>query len=309
MEVHVAVRAGSADAIAAVLSTAAGLTEGILWTKVAAVSDAFECGSGVCAVVRVRTAMEAASLWDWFAAAGREAARDDAAFRIDVLLAEDTELHGDIDVPSPLIALGEAVVTPLLDLDPDVRMPDGRRVADVAEGRSVLVRVGPVPGFERLPEPPKPATVPGAETPQWDDAFGWAAATDDWVPVAWGWGWHKDVEIRLALLLDAGIPACLHDRPFGELQGWLWGQVVPSAILVAPEALEDARGMLAAPFDDDGGVFAAAGTELEGLRHGPRYRLLRAGLWAYLLIAWAPMFILEPATIGLLVIVLAVVLL
>jgi hypothetical protein len=119
--------------------------------------------------------------------------------------------------------------------------------------------------------------------PAWDAAFGWSEFTADWVPVVRGWGWHKDIELKLCLLLDAGIPACLHDRPYGDLRGWFFGQVVPTAILVPPESLEDARGLLEAPFDDADGVFEAAGESLEKERHRPYYRSVRAALWIYVL--------------------------
>lgn len=281
MDVHVAVGATDAGTLAKVLSTAAGLTEGILWTKIVGVSDAFACGAGVCAVALVRTQMEPTSLCDWLEAAGREAAPSDPAFRVDVLLAGDSEQHGDIEVPSPLIALGDPVVTPLLDLDPDALMPDGRFVAAFAAGHAVLERVGAVPGFEQTMERLAHAERAEAGTALWDDAFTWAASPDEWVPVTRGWGWHKDIEIKLCLLLDAGIPACLHDRPFAEKFGWFWGQVVPSAILVAPERLDDARGLLEASFPDEDGAFAGAGPELAAERSRSGYRVLRNALRVY----------------------------
>jgi hypothetical protein len=145
--------------------------------------------------------------------------------------------------------------------------------------------------------------------PAWDAAFSWSEFTADWVPVTRGWGWHKDIELKLCLLLDAGIPACLHDRPFGELQGWLFGQVVPTAILVPPESLEDARALLDAPLEDAGGVFEAAGESLQELRGEPGYRRVRVFLRAYATFFFASYFIGYPALMGLVVIALAVVLL
>ena len=309
MDVHVAVGAKDAGTLSRVLSTAAGLTEGILWTKIVGVSDAFSCGAGVCAVALVRTAMEPTSLCDWLEAAGREAAPSDAAFRVDVLLAEDSEQHGEIEVPSPLIALGDPVVTPLLDLDPDALMPDGRFVSVVAAGHATLERVGPVPGFERIEQRPAPTESAAADTILWDDAFTWTAGADEWVPVTLGWGWHKDIEIKLCLLLDAGIPACLHDRPFAEKFGWLWGQVVPTTILVAPDRLDDARRLLTAPVPDEDGAFAAAGVELEAERSLPPYRLLRTGLWVYVVWAIGTYAAVWPGLVGVIAIILAAALL
>lgn len=287
MHIHVAVRAGSVEVVAGTLAATATLTEGICATVIGGVSDAFACGADVCAVARVSTRMEPGDLLDWFGVAAREATAGGPLPSVTVLVAEDMEERGAGPwIPSPLIAAGDAIVAPLLDLDPDVRMPDGRRVADVASPPR-LARLGPVPGFERDAAPPPPPThTPVEGTPTWNDAFAWGASDADWVPVTAGWGWHKDIEIKLALLLDAGIPACLHDRPFGDLFAWFWGQVVPTAILVAPEALKDARGVLSAAFVDEDGVFEAAGPELEALRHEPPYRRVRAFLWLYVVCAF-----------------------
>jgi hypothetical protein len=140
--------------------------------------------------------------------------------------------------------------------------------------------------------------------PSWDEAFGWAASDADWVPLTSGWGWHKDIELKLALLLDAGIPACLHDRPFGELFGWPWGQIVPTAILVAPQSFEDARALLDAPFPDRDGEFAAAGPELDGLRKSPFYRAVRALLWAWVVSTLVQYVFFLPGFAGIAVLVL-----
>ncbi|MDH4139154.1 MAG: 2-amino-4-hydroxy-6-hydroxymethyldihydropteridine diphosphokinase [Coriobacteriia bacterium] len=69
---------------------------------------------------------------------------------LDVLLAQDEEwVSEDLVVPHPRIAERDFVVTPLLEIDPGVRFPDGRPVTReaVRVGR-VLGVLGAVPGFE-----------------------------------------------------------------------------------------------------------------------------------------------------------------
>jgi len=113
-----------------------------------------------------------------------------------------------------------------------------------------------------------PGSVPGRDVPEWDDAFGWATGTEPWVPAVFGWGWHKDIEIKLTVLLDAGIPACLKARPWGDMQHWQfitgYERVMP--VLVPASRSVEARDVLAAPFDDADGVFAGAAPELAALR-------------------------------------------
>jgi hypothetical protein len=119
--------------------------------------------------------------------------------------------------------------------------------------------------------------------PEWDAAFGWASGGAEWVPVTRAWGFQKDVEIKLGLLLDAGIPACLHDRPYGEPGfAWPFGQVVLTSILVAPDCVDQANDLFCATFADEDGVFDSAGRQLEALRRKPSYRRLKIFWWAYL---------------------------
>lgn len=69
---------------------------------------------------------------------------------IDLLLAGDEEWETpELTVPHPRMLEREFVVIPLLDVDPQVRMPDGSRVTTDSATRGRVVRLlGPVPGFE-----------------------------------------------------------------------------------------------------------------------------------------------------------------
>ncbi len=69
---------------------------------------------------------------------------------LDLLLAGEDEWDTpELTVPHPRMLEREFVVTPLLDVDPHVRLPDGSRVtADAATQGHVLGMLGTVPGFE-----------------------------------------------------------------------------------------------------------------------------------------------------------------
>ncbi len=71
---------------------------------------------------------------------------------LDVLLFGDRSLRTPrLTVPHPRLAERDFVVTPLLELAPDVRLPDGTRPdASRAVAGRVTGVLGPVPGFEDL---------------------------------------------------------------------------------------------------------------------------------------------------------------
>jgi len=85
---------------------------------------------------------------------GREPAREQNAPRtidIDILLAEDTQLTSErLTVPHPRMAERDFVITPLLEIDPEVKWPDGAPVGRerVSVGL-VIAKLGDVPGFAR----------------------------------------------------------------------------------------------------------------------------------------------------------------
>jgi 2-amino-4-hydroxy-6-hydroxymethyldihydropteridine diphosphokinase len=105
------------------------------------------------AVCRVRTALEPEALLDICKAIEAEHGRMFGGPRhgprpidVDVLLLGDLELSSErLTLPHPEIASRRFVLVPLLELDPELRLPDGSRVADALasiEGQQVR-QVGP----------------------------------------------------------------------------------------------------------------------------------------------------------------------
>jgi hypothetical protein len=84
----------------------------------------------------------------------------------------------------------------------------------------------------------------------WDDVFVMEPAAVEWVAVDAAWGWQWDVQTRLAMLLDAQIPATIDTRPFAEMFGWYFGTLYPVKILVPPSRAREAHDLLAAGCDD-----------------------------------------------------------
>jgi len=129
---------------------------------------------------------------------------------LDLLLFGDEEWESErLTLPHPRLTERDFVVTPLLEVDPHVRLPDGRlvRAEDAREGRVTGV-LGIVPGYED-------------ETPviEADDLAAAALAArlpvgdvdDEWVVVGpsrderWARG-DFDLLFLESLLLEAGIP-------------------------------------------------------------------------------------------------------
>jgi 2-amino-4-hydroxy-6-hydroxymethyldihydropteridine diphosphokinase len=97
------------------------------------------------AAARVRTERDAERLLDACKAIEVEEGRMFAAPRhgprpidVDVLLLGDLELESDrLTIPHPELTSRRFVLVPLLELDPELALPDGRRLADA------LKRLGP----------------------------------------------------------------------------------------------------------------------------------------------------------------------
>jgi 2-amino-4-hydroxy-6-hydroxymethyldihydropteridine diphosphokinase len=93
------------------------------------------------AAVRIRTALEPEALLDLCKAIEAEHGRVFGGPRhgprpidIDLLLLGDLELSTErLTLPHPEVASRRFVLAPLLELDPDLQLPDGRRLSEVLE--------------------------------------------------------------------------------------------------------------------------------------------------------------------------------
>jgi 2-amino-4-hydroxy-6-hydroxymethyldihydropteridine diphosphokinase len=94
------------------------------------------------ACLRVRTELEPEALLDACKEVERELGRAPGGVRhgprpidIDLLLLGDRELRsGRLTLPHPEVASRRFVLEPLLELDPDLRLPDGTAVQDLLPG-------------------------------------------------------------------------------------------------------------------------------------------------------------------------------
>jgi 7,8-dihydro-6-hydroxymethylpterin-pyrophosphokinase len=111
--------------------------------------------------VRVETALEPEALLDACKAVERELGRQAGGVRhgprpidVDVLLLGDVSFRSErLTLPHAEVTSRRFVLVPLLELDPELRLPDGSRVADalgaLGEGQEVH-RAGPPLRVERL---------------------------------------------------------------------------------------------------------------------------------------------------------------
>ena len=113
------------------------------------------------AAVRIRTGLEPEDLLDACKRVEAERGRSFEAPRhsprpldVDLLLLGDVELSTDrLTLPHPEVATRRFVLAPLLELDPELTLPDGTRLAEALAG------LGPGQRVDRGPEliGPKPA--------------------------------------------------------------------------------------------------------------------------------------------------------
>jgi 2-amino-4-hydroxy-6-hydroxymethyldihydropteridine diphosphokinase len=109
------------------------------------------------AVVRVRTELDPEQLLDLCKAIEAEHGRTLGGPRhgprpidIDLLLLGDLEMSTErLTLPHPEVTSRRFVLEPLLELDPDLRLPDGRGLSSALEG------LGPGQRVERVGPPPR----------------------------------------------------------------------------------------------------------------------------------------------------------
>ena len=171
MRVHLGLGSNLGDASGdrlAALVDALRRAEGLEGTKVIAVSSAYESEAWpdpedpafVNAVAIIETSLDLDRLLTALEriehSMGREPARERNAPRaidIDILLAEDVQLADEhLTVPHPKMAERDFVITPLLEVDPKIRWPDGAPIdRERVSAGSVIAKLGEVPGFARPP--------------------------------------------------------------------------------------------------------------------------------------------------------------
>jgi 2-amino-4-hydroxy-6-hydroxymethyldihydropteridine diphosphokinase len=106
--------------------------------------------------VRIKTALEPEELLDLCKEIEAERGRDFGGPRhgprpidVDLLLLGDVELSTDrLTLPHPEVTSRRFVLAPLLELDPELRLPDGTKLSDALEALSPgqrVNRVGPPP--------------------------------------------------------------------------------------------------------------------------------------------------------------------
>ena len=112
------------------------------------------------AAVRIRTALEPEALLDACKAVEAERGRSFDAPRhsprpldVDLLLLGDLELQTSrLTLPHPEVSSRRFVLAPLLELDPDLTLPDGTRLANALAALPEGQRVERVGRLQRLPD-------------------------------------------------------------------------------------------------------------------------------------------------------------
>jgi 2-amino-4-hydroxy-6-hydroxymethyldihydropteridine diphosphokinase len=182
---------------------------------------------------------------------------------LDILLLGDEEWDSDeLTIPHPRMGEREFVMRPLLELDPDVRYPNGDPITDegVRNGR-VLGEVGVVPGYEDyLPAPAEEerattysdvppellkaqAGAPGEERPE-TPVVGWEPIGEGRTEWA-NFGADFDLLLAEAVLTDAEIPCEFYPhRPGGSALN-PWGMAVTVRLLVPASRRAEAERLVA----------------------------------------------------------------
>jgi 2-amino-4-hydroxy-6-hydroxymethyldihydropteridine diphosphokinase len=103
------------------------------------------------AVIRIETGLDPEALLDACKAVERELGREAGGVRhgprpidVDLLLFGDVEFSSDrLTLPHAQVTARRFVLVPLLELDPEVTLPDGQRAADAVPDDAEVRRSGP----------------------------------------------------------------------------------------------------------------------------------------------------------------------
>ena len=162
---------------------------------------------------------------------------------LDILLFGDDEWNTpDLVVPHPRMAERDFAITPLLEVSPDVRWPDGSPVTRerATQGRVTRV-IGPVPGFEDC-TPVHVASVGGQGAAADPDAE-WEPVTSERFTVGRGTAYAADLLYEASVLETEGIPVGWDPAPPAEeYNPWMLPR--PVRLLVPPAFAARAREVL-----------------------------------------------------------------
>jgi 2-amino-4-hydroxy-6-hydroxymethyldihydropteridine diphosphokinase len=285
-EAFVALSAPSGVRLAALGVGLSGLLN-LPQTGAVAVSRAYEAEDGdgrpAVAVARLETGLNAEQLSGYLGDIQRTGAAGvpgGADLRLELVMFGDEEwVTDELRLPLPGFDELDRVVTPLLELAPDARYPDGTRIDASRVRRAFVVGdLGTVPGAETLrpviadgisdldaairaegrkagspaPPPAEPELQPGDE---------WAVLFS--VPDTASW---TSIRVTEGLLRSAGIPT----RQEGTLVGERLAFGVPSGatvrLLVPKSRVHEAHTMLAEarPLSEDMAPIEAAATPYDG---------------------------------------------
>ena len=150
---------------------------------------------------------------------------------LDILMVGDEEWdRPDLVVPHPRMTERAFVVVPLLELDPEITLPDGTPLdREVATEGPITCVAGAVPGYET--RSPRARSQGAGEPMEFDSDFRVsvqreAAPGDDWVAIEetiqgmmMGYSGALNLQMHLGILEDAGIPAILDPPPIFAAPG------------------------------------------------------------------------------------------
>ena len=192
---------------------------------------------------------------------------------LDILLVGDEEWDKpELVVPHPRMTERAFVVVPLLELDPDITLPDGTPLDRGAATLGPIVAiVGVVPGYEARSPRSRSEDSGGPvefgsdfrvsvqrEAPAGD---GWVAIEETIQGMMMGYSGALNLQMHLGVLEDAGIPALLDPPPIFASPGVpIYAAMLRLRLMVPSSYVQAARRALMEAH--------AAGGELRGMANG-----------------------------------------